>query len=99
MFHNVYNSKLQHCYKEIPWYVLHNLICSSPTDSCKFIVLYNLFYFISVISLIGHNEYVTESVLTGLITHDRRFDFITQTQSLMNALFATDNQSKGICFF
>jgi len=38
---------------------------------------------------------------TGLITHDRKFDFITQTQSLMNALSnitATDNQSKGIFF-
>jgi len=25
-------------------------------------------------------------VKTGLIAHDRKFDFITQTQSLMNAL-------------
>jgi len=29
---------------------------------------------------------VAESVKTGLIAHDRKFDFITQTQSLMNAL-------------
>jgi len=39
---------------------------------------------------------------TGLIAHDKKFDFITQTQSLMNALSnitATDNQLKGICFF
>jgi len=45
--------------------------------------------------------YVTESVKTGLITHDRKFDFITQIQSLINALsniMATDSQSKGICF-
>jgi len=46
--------------------------------------------------------YVTGSAKTGLISYDRKFDFITQTQSLMNALLnitATDNQSKGICFF
>jgi len=45
---------------------------------------------------------VTGSAKTGLIAHDRKFDFITQTQSLMNALSnitATDNWSKGICFF
>jgi len=45
---------------------------------------------------------VTESVETGLIAHERKFDFITQTQSLMNALSnitATDSQSKGICLF
>jgi len=44
---------------------------------------------------------VTESVKTSLIAHDRKFDFITQTQSLMNALSnitTTDSQSKGICF-
>jgi len=29
---------------------------------------------------------VTESANTGLIAYDRKFDFITQTQSLMNAL-------------
>jgi len=29
---------------------------------------------------------VTESVKTGLIAHDSKFDFITQTQSLMNVL-------------
>jgi len=29
---------------------------------------------------------MTESVKTGLIAHDRKFDFITQTQSLVNAL-------------
>jgi len=46
--------------------------------------------------------YVTGSVKTGLIAHDRKFDFITQKQSLMNALSnitATDSQGKGICFF
>jgi len=45
---------------------------------------------------------VTGSAKTGLIAHDREFDFIAQTQSLMNALSnitATDNHSKGICFF
>jgi len=45
---------------------------------------------------------VTGSAKTGLIAHDRKFNFITQTQSLMNALAnitTTDNQSKGICFF
>jgi len=46
--------------------------------------------------------FVTGSVKTGLIAHDKKFDFTTQTQSLMNALSnitATDNQNKGICFF
>jgi len=45
---------------------------------------------------------MTGSVKTGLITHDRKFDFITKTQSLMNVLSkitATDNHSKRICFF
>jgi len=40
-------------------------------------------------------------VKTGLIAHDRKFDFITQTQSLMNALSnitATDNHCKGSAF-
>jgi len=30
--------------------------------------------------------YVTGSAKTSLIAHDMKFDFITQTQSLMNAL-------------
>jgi len=34
----------------------------------------------------GMNQYGTESAKTGLIAHDRKFDFVTQTQSLMNAL-------------
>jgi len=33
-----------------------------------------------------HGIIVTESVKAGLIAHDTKFDFITQTQSLMNAL-------------
>jgi len=44
---------------------------------------------------------VTESAKTGLITHDKEFDFITQTESLMNALsniMATDSQTKGSAF-
>jgi len=49
----------------------------------------------------AHHKY-TGSAKTDLIAHDRKFDVITQTQSLMNALSnitAIDNQSKGICFF
>jgi len=34
--------------------------------------------------IINEAPYVTESAKTGLIYHDRKFDFITQTQSLMN---------------
>jgi len=43
--------------------------------------------------------HVTESVKTGLIAQDRKFDFITQTHSLINALpniMASDSQSKGV---
>ena len=39
---------------------------------------------------------------TGLITQDRKFDFFTQTQSLMNTLSnftVTVDQSKMVCFF
>jgi len=41
---------------------------------------------------------VTESVKTGLIIHDRKFDFITQTQSLMNALSNITARVKGSAF-
>jgi len=41
---------------------------------------------------------VTESVKTGLIAHDRKFDFITQTQSLMNALPNITARVKGSAF-
>jgi len=50
-------------------------------------------------SKIVNTVYVTGSAKTGLIAHDKKFDFITQTQSLMNALSnitAAENQSKGI---
>jgi len=66
----------------------------------------NHLYGIVLVDLIQNvalkTRYVTEFVKTGLITHDRKFDFITQTQSLMNVLSnitATDSQSKGIYFF
>ena len=45
--------------------------------------------------------YVTGSTKTVLIAQDRKFDFFTQTQSLMNALSsftATVDQSKVVCF-
>ena len=44
---------------------------------------------------------MTESVKTSLIAYDRKFDFITQAQSLMNVISnitATDSQSKGSAF-
>ena len=44
---------------------------------------------------------VTGSTKTVLIAQDRKFDFFTQTQSLMNALSsftATVDQSKVVCF-
>ena len=46
--------------------------------------------------------YVTGSTKTVLIAQDRKFDFFTQTQSLMNALSSftvTVDQSKVVCFF
>ena len=45
--------------------------------------------------------FVTGSTKTVLIAQDRKFDFFTQTQSLMNALSsftATVDQSKVVCF-
>ena len=45
--------------------------------------------------------YVTGSTKTVLIAQDRKFDFFTQTQSLMNALSsftATVDQSEVVCF-
>jgi len=64
------------------------------------------YFLIIYIALIAVGLYlainVTESVKTSLIAHDRKFDFITQTQSLMSGLSkitATDSHSKGICFF
>ena len=45
--------------------------------------------------------YVTGSTKTVLIAQDRKFDFFTQTQSLMNALSsftATVDQSKVVCY-
>ena len=45
--------------------------------------------------------YVTGSTKTVLIAQDRKFDFFTQTQSLMNALSsftATVDQSKVVYF-
>ena len=47
------------------------------------------------------NVFVTGSTKTVLIAQDRKFDFFTQTQSLMNILSnftATVDQSKVVCF-
>ena len=49
----------------------------------------------------GGFVFVTGSTKTVLIAQDRKFDFFTQTQSLMNALSsftATVDQSKVVCF-
>ena len=46
--------------------------------------------------------YVTGSAKAGLIAEDRKFDFFTQTQSLMNApsnFTVIVDQSKVVCFF
>ena len=45
---------------------------------------------------------ITGSAKTGLIAQDRKLDFFTQSQSLINALSnftVTVDQSKVICFF
>ena len=49
----------------------------------------------------GLVTYVTGSAKTVLIAQDRKLDFFTQTQSIMNALSnftVTVDQSKKVCF-
>ena len=49
-------------------------------------------------NVVNHSSFVTGSTKTVLIAQDRKFDFFTQTQSLMNALSSFTARVKWSAF-
>ena len=74
-----------------------------PSDDSNVSKVLVYMYFVLILSSCTDSPaiYVTGSTKTVLIAQDRKFDFFTQTQSLMDALSsftATVDQSKVVCF-